>query len=164
MPVHNALSGSEVHQDKLISTAVTGDAGKVTTPSAVTAGTGVLRNLLETEISQVTDVISVLFSDVTTAGSLYFAAPYNGVITKLQSVINGALASADEKIRLRLGGVAVTDSEITIANSGSAAGDVDTASPSSGNSVTAGQAVQVQTDGASSGGASCVVTVFIRRS
>jgi hypothetical protein len=163
VPVHNTLSGSEVHQDRLISTAVPGDAGKVTTPSAV-AGVGELRKLLETEISQVTDVISVLFSDVTTAGSLYFAAPYNGVITKLQSVINGAIATADEKIRLRLNGIAVTDSEITITNAGSAAGDVDTASPSSGNSVTAGQAVQVQTDGASSGGSSCIVTVFIRRS
>ena len=163
MAVHNTLTGSEVHQDKLIGTAVPGDAGKVTTPSGV-AGVGELRNLLETEISQVTDIFTVLFADITTAGSLYFTAPYNGVITKMQSAINGAIATADEKVRLRIGGVAVTDSEITIAYSGSAAGDVDTSTPSSGNTVSAGQAIQVQTDGSSSGGASCVITVFIRRS
>lgn len=163
MPTHSSLTGSELHQDRYISVAVPGDAGKVTTPSAV-AGVGELRNLLETEISQVTDVFTVLFTDVTTAGSLYFTAPYNGVITKVYTCINGAIGTADEKVRLRLGGVAVTDSEVTIAYSGSAAGDVDSATPSSGNSVTAGSAVQVQTDGSSSGGASCIVTVSIRRS
>lgn len=163
MAIHSSLTGSELHEDKLISTAVPGDAGKVTTPSAV-AGIGELRKLAETEITSVTDVLTVTFSDVTTAGSLYFSAPYNGVITKMQTCISAAITTADEKVRLRISGVAVTDGEVTISYFGSVAGDVDTATPSSGNTVTAGQAIQVQTDGTSAGGTSCVVTVFIRRS
>lgn len=50
MPLHSAMTGSELHQDRLISTATTGDAGKVTTPSAVTAGTGELRKLKVLEL------------------------------------------------------------------------------------------------------------------
>lgn len=163
MPQHSTLTGAELHQDRFISTAVAGDAGKVTTPSAVN-GVGELRKLLETEISQVTDILSVYFTDIATPGSIYIAAPYNGTITKVQTAINAAITVADEKVRLRLGGVAVTDSEVTISYFGSAAGDIDTATPSSGNTVTAGQAIQVQTDGSSTGVAGCVVTVFIRRS
>lgn len=50
MPLHSALTGSEVHEDKLIGEALTSDAGKVTTPSASTAGQGELRRLLVTEL------------------------------------------------------------------------------------------------------------------
>lgn len=163
MPQHSSLAGAELHQDRYISTAVSGDAGKVTTPSAVD-GVGELRNLLETEISQVTDILSVYFTDVSTAGSIYIAAPYNGTITKVQTALGAAITAADETVRLRLGGVVVTDSAVTIAYSGSAEGDVDTATPSGLNTVTAGQAIQVQTDGTSTGAAGCSVTVFIRRS
>jgi len=51
MPLHSALTGSDVHQDKLIGAAIVSDAGKVTTPSAVTPGVGVLRKPLTTETS-----------------------------------------------------------------------------------------------------------------
>lgn len=50
MPLHSAMTGSEVHEEKLISTAVVLDAGKVVTPSGVTPGVGVLRKLLGTEL------------------------------------------------------------------------------------------------------------------
>lgn len=44
------MTGSELHQDRLISTALVSDAGKVTTPSAVTPGTGELRKLKVLEL------------------------------------------------------------------------------------------------------------------
>lgn len=51
MPLHSAMTGSELHEDKLISTAVIADAGKVTTPSGATNGEGELRKLLVTELN-----------------------------------------------------------------------------------------------------------------
>lgn len=51
MPLHSAMSGSELHEDKLISTATIADAGKVTTPSGATDGEGELRKLLVTELN-----------------------------------------------------------------------------------------------------------------
>ena len=42
---HKSLPASSLHEDKLIASATTADAGKVTTPSGSTNGVGVLRNL-----------------------------------------------------------------------------------------------------------------------
>jgi len=50
MAVHKDAIASECHEDKLIIPAITGDAGKVVTPSASTAGEGVLRQLDNSEI------------------------------------------------------------------------------------------------------------------
>ncbi len=50
MPLHSAMSGSELHQDRLISTATVADAGKVTTPSSLNDGEGVLRKLLAADL------------------------------------------------------------------------------------------------------------------
>lgn len=44
------MLGSELHQDRFISTSIITDAGKVTTPSAVTPGTGELRKLKVLEL------------------------------------------------------------------------------------------------------------------
>lgn len=44
------MTGNELHEDKLISTATTVDAGKVSTPSGATDGVGELRKLLFTEL------------------------------------------------------------------------------------------------------------------
>lgn len=54
MAIHKDLPASECHEDKNIIGAGTADAGKVVTPSAVTPGVGVLRNLTSGEI--VTDI------------------------------------------------------------------------------------------------------------
>jgi hypothetical protein len=51
----------------------------------------------------------------------------------------------------------------TSTQSGSAAGDVDTAEPTAENSVNEGQAIEMITDGGSSTACECVVTFVIRR-
>ena len=79
------------------------------------------------------------------------------------SVINGAIATADAAITTEIGGTAVTGGAITIAYSGSAAGDVDSASPSALNILTAGQALEIITDGASANTVAATFTIIIRR-
>lgn len=164
MTAHSALGASELHECKQVKSAGTGDAGKVITPSSSTAGEGTLRNLLESEISQVVDYFVLSVADITTAGQTYFVAPASGTITSFRSALQGAIGTADELVRLRIGGTLVTDSQITIAYSGSAAGDVDSATPSANNTVSAGAAVEIEYDGASTGSVGAVFTVGIRRS
>lgn len=48
---HDSLGSSQVHEPKHITSAGTGDSGKVITPSGTTAGTSELRTLLLSEIS-----------------------------------------------------------------------------------------------------------------
>ena len=50
---------------------------------------------------------------------------------------------------------------ITVAQSGSAAGDVDSCTPSGNNTFTATDAIEVETDGASTGTVEVVVTIEV---
>ena len=85
--------------------------------------------------------------DISSASSVYIPCPLAGDITSVVTVLQGAIATTDGDVRLQIGGVPVTDSNVTIANASSAAGDVDTATPTAANTVTANSAVQVETQG-----------------
>lgn len=91
-------------------------------------------------------------ADASADGSYYLVAPFAARITKLRSVTDGAVATADVTITASIGGVAVTNGVITIATAGSAAGDVDVATPTAANIVAAGQAIAFAVAGGGSGG------------
>lgn len=146
---HSTLTSSQVHEPKHITSSSTGDSGKVITPSGTSAGTSELRNLLESEISSKKDFIYATLTDVSTASSVYLVAPFNGTITAIYSVLQGAIATADSTVTTYIAGTAVTSSALTVAYSGSAAGDIDSATPSALNTFSEGQKITITTDGAS---------------
>ena len=106
-------------------------------------------------------VLNGTITDVSTAGQIYVASPIAGTITKIYSVLNGAISGADAGLTAKIGGTAVTGGTITIANSGSAAGDVDSATPTAANVVAIGDAIEIETDGASTGAVSAFITIEI---
>ena len=108
--------------------------------------------------------LNVKMGSIGTAQSVWVVSPINGTIESFSSVINGALATADESITLEIGGVAVTAGGLTITQVGSAAGDVDTTAPSANNTVTAGQAIEVISAGNSTGTVDANFTLLIRGS
>lgn len=101
--------------------------------------------------------------DVSTSASFWIVSPYAGTIESIHTIINGAIATADAALTFEIGGVAVTGGAITIANSGSAAGDVDSSTPTAARTVTAGQAIELITDGASTNTIKAIVTIVIQR-
>lgn len=107
--------------------------------------------------------ITAYLADVSTAGQIYVVAPDAGRIVKIQSALNGAIATANAVLTAKIGGTAVTNGAITIAYSGSAAGDVDSCSPTAANSVTAGQAIEIETNGASTNTVPVMLTITIER-
>ncbi len=116
-------------------TVITNAAGVVDTNDAVGAGKIYL---------------TVTMADVSTAESSWVVAPVACTFTNLWSVIDAAITSADAEITTEIAGTAVTGGAITIANSGSAAGTVDSTTPSALNTLTAGQALEIITNGGSS--------------
>lgn len=88
--------------------------------------------------------------DVSTASSAWVAAPAAGTITKLKTIISAAITAADAAITAEIGGTAITGIAITVANSGSAAGDVDTDTATAANTLAEDDALELITDGASS--------------
>jgi len=102
-------------------------------------------------------------TDISTAGSTFVPVPDGGRIIKIFTSIKNAITSANAALSFEIGGTAITGGGITITQSGSAAGDVDTAEPTAANSVNEGQAIEMITDGGSSTACECVVTFVIRR-
>lgn len=89
--------------------------------------------------------------DVSAADSGWTVSPVAGKITRLWTVLDGAISGADTAVTVEINGVAVTMTAITITQSGSAAGDVDVSGvPTAANTVAVGDKIAVKTDGASS--------------
>lgn len=104
-------------------------------------------------------------TDVSTAGQIYIPIPdeFAGEVVEIRAALNGAIATGDATLTAKIDGVAMTNGTVTITQSGSAAGDVATGRPTSLNGVAAGQAIEIETDGASTNAISVFVTVVIRR-
>jgi hypothetical protein len=107
--------------------------------------------------------LTVKITDVSTAGSTFVAVPDGGNIVKIYSTIKNAITTANAALSFEIGGTAVTNGGITIGYDGSAAGDVDSSTPSANNRVEEGEAIEVITDGGSSTACECMITFVIRR-
>lgn len=91
-------------------------------------------------------------ADGSADATYYLVAPFNGAITKIYTVTDGAVSTADITITAKIGATGMTNGVVTIATSGSAAGDVDSATPSAANTITAGAAINFVVAGGGSGG------------
>jgi hypothetical protein len=103
--------------------------------------------------------ITAYLADVSTAGQIYVTPGFAGKIVRCTTALNNAITGADAGLTLKIGGTAVTGGTITITQSGSASGDVDECVPTGANTFTASQAVEIETDGASSTTAAVMVTL-----
>lgn len=103
--------------------------------------------------------LTVRLPTLETPGSTWVVPGFRGKIRKIHTVIHGALTVANAVITAEIGGVLVTGSSITIAFTSSAAGDVDSATPTGANTFTPVQAIEIITDGGPTAGAEATVTL-----
>jgi len=96
-------------------------------------------------------VIPFYLADVSTLGQVYvpIGDEQAGEIVEIRTALNGTIDTADAVLTAKIGGTAVTGGVVTIAQSGSAAGDTDVARPTSARTVAAGDAIEIETNGAS---------------
>lgn len=92
-------------------------------------------------------------------------SPVAGRIIRVYSVLNGVITAADATITVAINGTTVTGATMTITQSGSAAGDVDTADPTtlSTSIVKEGDAISFTPSGATGASISCAFMAVIRR-
>jgi len=107
--------------------------------------------------------ITSTIADISTASSTFVPVPDGGRVIKIITALQGAIGTANGAITFEIGGTAITGGGITVAYSGSAAGDVDTAEPTAANEVLEDGTIEMITDGASSNTIKLVVTFIIRR-
>lgn len=157
---HSTLTGSDLHEPKGYATA-----SADTVYVADGAGSGTQQKIAAGQIntSSIKNVNKVfvthVINNISTAGSHWVVPGIAGNIVKITTVIDGAITGADCILTFEIGGTAITSSAITITQSGSAAGNVDSSTPSAARTVTAAQPVEIISNGGSSGTVRCTVTL-----
>lgn len=153
MVLHNALTGTELHYPRGAAAATSGQI-----PVAQGDGT------TSFEDQKYNIVITGRIDDISTAGSAWSVSNIAGNITRVDYVLHGAIATANAVVGVYLGGVKITESEKTVAYSGSAAGDTYGANITTNNTVAQGDAIEVKTDGGSTNAVALDYSIYIEES
>ena len=107
--------------------------------------------------------VEVQMADLSTASSAYVVCPWRGTLKRAYSVIANAISSADAIWTMEINGTAVTGVSVTVANSGSAAGDMDSGEPTAVTYLNEGDVIEFITDGGSTDTCITRFTVVIER-
>jgi len=139
---HDTLTHAQVHEPRWISINGTSDTGKVITSSSATPGISEYRKLKLSEISEVNDYLTIHQPSGTSAAELMWPVPYNGTILNWYVIQEKVLTTAQNIYELRINGVQVTGTPVTVLLAGTA-GQIYTASASGANTFTVGQRIGV---------------------
>lgn len=132
--------------DKWVMTSPTGASA-----SAVVTGLATGLTATATELNQL--IIPYYIADGSADKDHYVNVGHAGTVSKIYSIIDGSVATADITITAKIGATPMTDGVITITQSGSAAGDKDECSPTAANVFNSpGGAVTLTVAGGGSGG------------
>ena len=152
MTAHASLTGADLHEPKGVAVATSGQVY-----IANGAGSGTWTTIVNANKAYIT----ARLEDISTAKSVFVVPGVAGDVSKIYSVIDGVIATADCTLSFEIAGTPITSGDITIAYSGSAAGDVDSSTPSAANTITAGQAIEIITSGASTNTVNATITFII---
>lgn len=149
MTAHSALTGSNLHENKGVASA--SDNYVATATSGATVWKKITAaNVDTTSIFTLnTQIITFYIVDVGSASTTYYPIPLAGTVTKVYLTIQNTVATADTILTFKnnTGGSMGT---LTVTLSGTAAGNIYSLTPASNNTFTAGQVLQITSDGGSS--------------
>ena len=156
MAEHKDLTGTDLHECKGAATAAAN-----TLLQANGTGGATFTDVLSTLKASNKIAVTTRIADISTAGSVFVASPMAGVVETIYVTLHGTITVANSIVTAELNGVAMTGLSITVAFSGSVGGSTFSGSPSGANSVSAGQAIEIITDGGSTTAIAADVTIVI---
>lgn len=150
MTQHANLTGADLHELKGASSAAAS-----TVPVANGSGSTTFQKLTTSSLDATSFfrtnqfTLSATLTDVSAPSSFYFVIPVAATLNSVYTCLQSAITLVDDTLTIK-NHAGSTAGNITVAFTGSAAGDVDTVSCAANNTFTAGQVCTVTTDGASS--------------
>jgi hypothetical protein len=155
---HNTLTGASIHEPKGVAAA-----SVHTVYVADGAGSGAWAkidadNIDTSSIPGVNRWVQTHpISDLSVTATHYIPVPYAATLVKVATTLDAAIAGADAVLTFTngVGGSAITDGTVTITQSGSAAGDYDSSTPTVNTTFTADSVLQIDSNGGPSGAAAC---------
>lgn len=161
MAAHSGLTGSNLHEPKGADTSAV---NKVYVANG--SGSGTWQKLAAAQMDTTsifgvnTVALTFTFKDLATASTQYIVIPFAGTCIRVYTALQGAITTADAGLTVKnAAGVAMTGGTITITQSGSAAGDIDSCTPSANNTFSAGTTLRITNDGAADTSVDAVVTL-----
>ena len=103
-----------------------------------------------------------MISNVSTAETIYIPIANAGTVSKVVTVLESAITTADATLTAK-NAAGTSMGTITVTQSGSAAGDVDTLAPVANHTVAANDAITIETDGSSASSARVWFTFVVDR-
>ena len=100
-------------------------------------------------------------TNISSAAVVYLPSPVAGTITKITTIINGAIATANAILTGRIGSTTITGGAVTIPFSGSAAGQVNSTTPTALNTVDVGNNINFTANNASTNTVRVTIVVEI---
>ena len=146
---HSALTGSDLHEPKALAGQT---AGKVYVSNGSNSGAWTARQ----------DLITVHIHDISTATDIYVPIINAGTVSKLQTVTSAAIAGSD-LIITAYNSSSASMGNLTVTQSGSAAGDVDEKLPTSNNTVAAGSYIRINSNGGPSSHVDVMLIIAVDR-
>jgi len=153
---HRNLTGSALHEPKGAETAASGQIYV-----ADGSGSGTWTDVVGTIKNSNLMALNVAIPDISTAGSVFVVSPLSGVITDIHVVLHDAITTADSTVTAKILTVPVTGISILVEYTGSAAGTAFSGTATALNSITAGDPIEIITDGLSTGVATATVTILV---
>jgi|DEB0MinimDraft_4_1074332.scaffolds.fasta_scaffold30554_3 hypothetical protein len=151
---HSSLTDPYLHEPKGVATATSGDV-YVANGSGSGAWTA-KQTLIELSIEG-------YLEDVSSVEKVYVPIPFAGTVSKVLTVLEASISSANSIVTVK-NSAGSSMGTLTITQSGSAAGDVDTLAPTSNNTVTADSFITIESDGGSTNTAKLRFVVVLDRS
>ena len=156
MAEHKDLTGADLHECKGAATAAAG-----TVSVADGAGSTSWTDIISPLKAANRIALTTRFADISTAASVFVASPMAGTVIGIYVTLHGAITVANSTVTAKIAGVAMSGVSITVAYSGSAGGSVFSGEPTGNNTVAAGQAIEILTDGGSTTAMAADVTILI---
>lgn len=160
---HSAIPDPYIHEPKGVAAAA---ANKSYVSNGL--GSGTWKKLTTSELDTTSifntnkETLTFRFTDLSTPSSQWLIMPYACTVTQIYGALQGAIITADTIFTFR-NTAGASMGTMTVAFTGSAAGDMDSLAPSVNNTFTAGQVMRIDSDGGSANTVDEYLTILITR-
>lgn len=161
---HTDLTSASVHEPKHITNNGTGASGQVITNSSTVNATSEYRSLVLGDLNEVEEFITFTHPDGTSTETHFLVSPVAGTLRSVRAIIDNPVVTADLVYTFAVNGTNLTPATMTFTLAGTAQGESQELVFSSGNTLAAGDSIEIDGNGGNTDATVSTYFVFtIRR-
>lgn len=160
MTLHKNLTGADLHEPKGVASATSGQV-YIANGSGSGVWTDKNSDILNANYFTIQGTMPDIGSAGAPSGSVYFYVPQKSELVSFTSILTAAITTTNAILSVYINGVLFTDT-LTVGFSGSAAGQKDTKTVVTANTINAGSLVEIRSDGGPANSVAAFISLFLR--